>query len=590
MKNNFFDLKISWSKPGELSRYLRRLFMLFLVFAFIIAIGALVLRSSFTTKLNNLSEQVKDLAQPQEITNVLLELNSAENDFQKASLYGNNENLDAYKTKLMDVFKQLDVILKKYQSESNRYFPEHKDSLERSFDRKLRISQEVFGLKHNFDSLLNITQIEGINRQPKTMPVSVYKPRKKRRITVKPADTTVKVTTTLVENKKGLFGRIRDAISNKNETQSSVKTMTVNREQELRDSITRSMISRQNSSTDQMIKKLNEENNQLTASNKRLVSANLNLIIQLHTLIEELKDIHLLVWEKRRGETLAEYQTATKELNSFTGLAIFFILIFIVLLLVYIRKAGKAEDQYLIENERAVMLAEQKSEMLAIMSHEIRNPLTTITGMIYILNKTMVTPEQQKRLSTISHASSMLMDTVNNVLDVSKINHQKAEALNLIDFEPCEEIKATVAVMSYIAENKHIYLRAEFNGIENCQVRGDAFRLKQVLINLLSNALKYTDEGGITVKVNFRTLDQHTSELDVQVIDTGLGIPKDKQSKLFTRYYQVGRSQDKQGTGLGLYICHQLIELQNGSISVDSDTGKGSNFHFRIPYQNVPKD
>lgn len=588
MKNSFFDLKNSWSKPGELSRYLRRLFMLFLIFAFLIAIGALVLRSSFTTKLNNLSEQVKDLAQPQEITNILLELNSAENDFQKASLYGNKENLDTYKNKLMDVFRQLDIILKKYQSESDHHLPEHKDSLEKSFHSKLRISQEVLVLKHNFDSLLNITNIEGINSQPRNVPVRVSKPKIRRKMTVKRPDTTFNVVTTITENKRGLFGRIKDAITNKNEGQTSVKTMTVNRERELRDSISRAMISKQNLSTDQMIKKLNEENNLLTASNKKLVSANLNLIIQLHQLIEELKDIHLVVWEKRRGETLAEYQTATSELNNFTGLAIFFILIFIVLLLIYIRKAGKAEDQYLVENERAVMLAEQKSEMLAIMSHEIRNPLTTITGMIYILNRTMVTPEQQKRLSTISHASSMLMDTVNNVLDVSKINHQKAEALNLVDFEPCEEIKATVAVMSYMAENKNIYLKTEFNGIDNCWVHGDAFRLKQVLINLLSNALKYTDEGGITVKVNFHAIDELTSELDVQVIDTGLGIPKDKQTKLFTRYYQVGRAQDKQGTGLGLYICNQLIVLQNGSITVESDTGKGSNFHFKIPYRTVP--
>ncbi|HEY0176867.1 MAG TPA: HAMP domain-containing sensor histidine kinase, partial [Pedobacter sp.] len=217
--------------------------------------------------------------------------------------------------------------------------------------------------------------------------------------------------------------------------------------------------------------------------------------------------------------------------------------------------------------------------------HEIRNPLTTITGMIYMLNKTMTTPDQQKKLSTIGHASSMLMDTVNNILDVSKINHQKDEVLQLVTFQPCMVIKETVAVMSYIAENKQIYLKAEFDGNEEVSVTGDAFRLKQVMVNLLSNALKYTEEGGITVKVSLRPAGQDTHELDVQVIDTGAGIPKEKQAKLFTRYYQVGRDQDKQGTGLGLYICHQLIVLQNGSISVESETGKGCNFKFKIPYK-----
>lgn len=583
MKSSFFGLKRSWSEPGDLASYLRKLFSIFLIFTFLIAAGSLVLRNSFSNKLNSLSEQVKDPAQPQEITNVLLELSSAENDFQKASLYGSSENLEAYKLKLKNILDQIDQILKKYQSDSPQYFPNGKNSLEKSFNQKLQVSQDVFELKHRVDSLLNITTIQGINIHPVTRPKIKYRVRHRVKETTNKADTTVREVNVPV-NKRGFFSRIKDAITNKNEGVASVKMVTINREKQIRDSVSRSMSKKQNASTNELIRQLNQENNQLTQSNKLLVSANLNLVTQLHELIRELKDIHLMAWEKRRNQILKEYQSATSELNNFTGLAIIMVLVFIVLLLVYIRKAGKAENRYLVENERAVMLAEQKSEMLAIMSHEIRNPLTTITGMIYILNKTMVSPDQQKRLSTISHASAMLMDTVNNVLDVSKINHQKAEVLNLVTFQPCLEIKETVAAMSYMAENKQIYMKTEFTCNEEVRVTGDAFRLKQVMINLLSNSLKYTDKGGITVKVSIHSTDQ-VHELDVQVIDTGAGIPKEKQAKLFTRYYQVGRAQDKQGTGLGLYICQQLIELQNGSIRVESEAEKGSNFHFKIPYK-----
>lgn len=583
MKNSFFDLRRSWSKPGDLASYLRKLFSIFLIFTFLIAAGSLVLRNSFSDKLNSLSEQVKDPSQPQEITNVLLELSSAENDFQKASLYGSSENLEAYKLKLKNILDQIDQILKKYQSDSPQYFPNGKTSIEKSFNQKLKVSQDVFELKHRVDSLLNITTIQGINIHPATRPKIKYQVRRRVKETANKADTTVREVNVPV-NKRGFFSRIKDAITNKNDGMASVKMVTINREKQIRDSVSRSMSKRQNASTNELIRQLNEENSQLTQSNKLLVSANLNLVTQLHELIRELKDIHLMAWEKRRNQILKEYQSATSELNNFTGLAIMMVLIFIVLLLVYIRKAGKAENRYLVENERAVMLAEQKSEMLAIMSHEIRNPLTTITGMIYILNKTMVSPDQQKRLSTISHASAMLMDTVNNVLDVSKINHQKAEVLNLVTFQPCLEIQETVSAMSYMAENKQIYMATEFTCKEDIMVTGDAFRLKQVMINLLSNSLKYTDKGGITVKVSIHSTDQ-VHELDVQVIDTGAGIPKEKQAKLFTRYYQVGRDQDKQGTGLGLYICQQLIELQNGSITVESESEKGSNFHFKIPYK-----
>lgn len=579
-------MKKSWSNPGELSRYLRKLFLIFLVFTFLIATGALFLRHSFSEKLNSLSQQIQDPAQPPEITNALLELSSAENDFQKASISGSQADLDSYKTKLRNILVEIDGIVKKYQSDSPAYFPEGHTPLEKSFNRKLQLSQEVFELRHSVDSLLNVTTIQGINSHPVAKPKPVITARRHFRPVKITADTIIKEVT-VSKTRKGLFSRLRDAIANRDEKTASVRTVTVNREREIRDSVSSAMKRKQNFSTEQLIRKLNEENSHLTASNKLLVSANLNLVTQLHGLIRELKDIHLNAWEKRKNATLSQYQSAANELNQFTGLAIMMVLVFVILLIIYIRKAGRAEDQYLIENERAVMLAEQKSEMLAIMSHEIRNPLTTITGMIYMLNRTMVSPEQQKKLSTIKHASAMLMDTVNNVLDVSKINYQKAEGLELIAFRPCAEIRETVSVMSYMAENKNIYLRAEFDCDEDLMVSGDVFRLKQVMINLLSNALKYTDEGGITVKVSFGQGVSGIAELNVQVIDTGAGIPRDKQSKLFTRYYQVGRSQDKQGTGLGLYICQQIIELQNGLIAVESEPGRGSNFHFSIPYQRA---
>lgn len=588
-KSSFYDLKKSWRKPGDLSGYLRKLFIIFLFFTFAVAIGTLVLRDSFTKKLHNLSLQVKDPAQPQEITNILLELSSAENDFQKASLYGSTENLNSYKIKLNSILAQIELILKKYKTDGSHYFPAGKASLNKSFDLKLQISQEVFVLKRNVDSLLTITTIQGINTKTVSHQPIKFQVKHHIRESLSQPDTTVREVK-IAGSKKSFFKRIRDAISNNHDSTATVKMFTVNREKHFRDSISQSMMRKQNVSNNDLIQRLNKESNLLTASTRQLVSANLNLVTQLHELIQELKDIHIFAWEKKRNETLAEYESASSELNSFTGLAILMVLVFIVLLLIYIRKVGKAEDQYLIENERAVMLAEQKSEMLAIMSHEIRNPLTTITGMIYILNKTMLSPDQQRRLTTISHASSMLMDTVNNILDVSKINYQKEEGLKLVSFKPCEEIRETVSVMSYIAENKQIYLKTEFSCAEDVSVVGDVFRLKQIMVNLLSNALKYTEIGGITVKVNILLLEDDNRELQVHVIDTGAGIPLDKQAKLFTRYYQVGSSQDKQGTGLGLYICQQLVLLQSGSIGIDSDVGKGSNFHFRIPYKLAEKN
>lgn len=577
------------NKPKETSNNLRKVFILFLVFTFLIASGSLLLRHSIFQKLHTLSEKLRGHAQAQEISNVLLDLNGAESDFQQAMLSGENEKLEDYKTKLNHTFIQLEAILKKYDLDSNQTLSAGKNKIGESFEQKLEISNRVFGLKHNFDSLLKITNIKSIAGTASSDIIDKYQLKRSINNTSGKADTSIREIKSQT-NKKGLFKRLQDAIVNKQENAQSIKVVTVNREKQIRDSINRSLVRREHRSQDGLLRKLNEENSRLAKSNQQLISANLTLIIQLHSLVQQLKDIQLGEWEKTRSEMLNQYQSATDDMNTFTGVAVVMVLIFIVLLIIYIRKAGKAEDNYLLENERAVALAEQKSEMLAIMSHEIRNPLTAITGIIYLLNRTEMTADQKKKLNSINLSSNMLIDTVNDILDVSKIDNQKAGALNIVSFEPCTEIKETIAAMGFTAERKHISLIAEFNGDELTTVKGDPFRLKQIMINLLSNAVKYTDEGEVTIKVNLSPLNKQTELLQVSIIDSGIGIPKDQQAKLFTRYYQANRSAGKPGTGLGLYICQQLIQIQNGHISVESEAGKGCHFKFDIPYQAKESD
>src|SRR5690606_31952552 len=122
-----------------------------------------------------------------------------------------------------------------------------------------------------------------------------------------------------------------------------------------------------------------------------------------------------------------------------------------------------------------------------------------------------------------------------------------------------------------------------FEGPEKLEVTGDSFRLKQLLINLISNAVKYTDQGGVTIKA-ILSADSDQTLLKVSVTDTGTGISPEQLERLFTKYYQADNAVNKPGTGLGLYICAQLIKLQNGSIRAESEPGKGSVFSFTIPY------
>jgi len=567
-------------KRGTASKNLYRLFIIFLLFTFLITAGSLVLKYSIVQKLDKLSSQFSEPSKTQDISNILLDLNKAENDFQQAGLYGHIDKLEDYKLRLKNIFGRIKSVLREYQADSAKYFPGSKQHISESFEKKLLLSQKVFVLRHDFDSLLRVTTIESINAAvPQNLTGAPYfKQRIKQKYS---ADTTVSINNK--GKKNGLFKRLKDAIINKN--QATVKTLTIRREKQVRDSAIRSLNRKHGEVIGKLLQELNQKNSRLVQSNKQLIAANLSLVGQLHDLLQQLRDIDLGVWEKGRNEILKQYQAATNEMNKFTGIAITMVLIFIILLIIYIRKARMAEQNYLAENERAVMLAGQKSEILATMSHEIRNPLTVITGTIYMLNKTVLTEDQQKKLASINLSSTMLIETVNNILDAGKMDHQQTGVLTLVTFDPCHEIKEAVETMKFMAEKKGLKLTSEFTDEGETKVKGDAFRLKQIMINLLSNAIKYTDDGGVTIKTFIRPINEHTAELDVSITDTGIGIPKEHQAKLFTRYYQANRTDGKPGTGLGLYICRQLINLQQGRIYIESDAGKGCCLRFTIPYQ-----
>jgi len=136
-----------------------------------------------------------------------------------------------------------------------------------------------------------------------------------------------------------------------------------------------------------------------------------------------------------------------------------------------------------------------------------------------------------------------------------------------------------------MAERKGILLTAEFAGNEEIMVSGNALKLKQIMLNLLSNAIKYTDEGSVEVMVSVDSGVEQHSMMNVSIKDPGIGISKKQQAQLFTRYYQANSTHGKPGTGLGLYLCKQLIELQGGSIRVESEAPHGATMWFSIPYQ-----
>lgn len=241
-----------------------------------------------------------------------------------------------------------------------------------------------------------------------------------------------------------------------------------------------------------------------------------------------------------------------------------------------------AQEQILKAKKLAEEANKTKSMFLANMSHEIRTPLNGIIGMSDLLLKVKMTPQEQvETTKTIISCSQNLLHLLNNILDFSKIEAEKVEVINRV-FDLRELAEESVNMYKIRAKEKNLSVRTSFcEDMENLWI-GDRVKIQQVLNNLINNAVKFTLSGEIVLEVDKERDDGETSEIKFTVSDTGIGISKADQRKLFVAFSQVDGSYTRQfgGTGLGLSIAKKLVELMDGRIWVESSPGKGSRFSF----------
>lgn len=348
-----------------------------------------------------------------------------------------------------------------------------------------------------------------------------------------------------------------------------------------------------NLSVDSVRQMLNTLKNEQAATEQYLdqreleyLSTNAEVMSQINELISRVKKGQQDSYRAQLEGARIILQTSLSRLGVILLFTLGSSLIFIYLIFSDIAKSDFLKNQLEKAKAQAERLARVKEDFLANMSHEIRTPLTAILGFTAQLKHTRLQGPQQEYLSAVDSSSSHLLALVNDILDFSKIEAGQLKFEHQV-FDIKFLIEQVHRDMQLQAEKKDLQIHWEIKGDEYRYLKGDAFRLKQVLYNLISNAIKFTEEGGVIVRCKLKPMGKGKIKAQLEVVDTGIGIPSEKQKHVFKAFVQSDVSDTRKygGTGLGLSISKKIIESQGGEMALESEVGEGSTFYVALPYE-----
>ncbi|ADY51420.1 integral membrane sensor hybrid histidine kinase [Pseudopedobacter saltans DSM 12145] len=455
------------------------------------------------------------------------------------------------------------------------------DSLMRQKINRMRV---FISLKTLNDSLINYADKlqEAVN---------VYEVRPK----LSPAEIkqleSVYVTSTTniipVKTNKKLLGRIKDAIYNRELDFDTLKNSDIKANIDSDEAWANRAKQAENIKKYNLV--LNSVLDRLVDNHKKLQAQQIDLFINNNQLLSKLKEtvktLKSLDTERYNTEKLKnETKKSLDIIDKFYENVLLISVILVLIILLNIWSLYKNEKKLKKAKEVAIRQTKIKTDFLAHMSHEIRTPLNSILGFSEQLEKSDLSGEQRKQLVSVQSASQILLSIVNDILDLSKLETGKLN-IQSFPFFPRKTIEDIVSTLKIHADKKHLDLLVNYHFDQHIQLNGDEYRLKQVVINLVTNAIKFTKSGSVTINA---AINEHCV-MRIEVVDTGIGIDKENLKMVFDEFTQILNKSDNNrhnGTGLGLAICKKIIQSQRGFIEVESEIGKGSKFFFEIPYSN----
>nr|WP_294871520.1 ATP-binding protein [uncultured Pedobacter sp.] len=546
----------------------------FLILALFIYAFLLYLRNS---KINGLKNDITKLTMLQksysEVDTCIYILYQAENNSRMYAVTADKYYLNQFS----DGIHKISLLLNDLNGLGDNN-PENQDLKELVNQKKLK-TESYLKLRQLTDSLFAGFSKLGLEERRTQAKINLGSIKKKFKTV-----TTVDTIKQPVKPRKKFFGRLADAISNKGSKDSAVTIVKTKKNEGVVDEVT-TFNNKLLEEVEAYYRKLYANNNQIKSNEKAILLLNNKLIHDIITVLKEFKQNDIEYVAKRRVTLGGELELELKKLSGMELIDALLLVCLVGIILFNLYKLYKNESLLISLNGLAAQDSHSKSRFLANMSHEIRTPLNSVVGFSEQLGKSNLSDEQREQVAAIRSSSEMLLELVNEILDFSKY---EVGVINIESepFSPESEIAEVFHSMNVLAENKDLKLESKIAIDKNIYLIGDRLRLKQVIMNLLTNAIKFTKRGKITLRVQLVVDGKKQAVLKVQVEDTGIGMAREDLDLIFLEFSQIYSSATTQlqGTGLGLAICKKIVELQGGKINVSSVLGKGSVFSFEIPY------